>query len=155
MACNFNKKEIRTSSNATKSPALAINKHIEASNALFFINEYVRRGNNLEPVSPENYTNSSHLVTQTFKSELTRILSEARKRDSLVGLDFDPIIDGQFTPQKGFEIEHIDSSVGYLFLQGVDLPDFKLTIKLAYQNSQWLVDGCGIINIPEEKRRRQ
>lgn len=154
-ACNFNKKEVSTSSNTAKIPTLTLNKTIDVKNALTFINEYVSHVNKLEPIDPKTYADSSSLTTQAFKTELSRILTEANKQDSIVGLDFDPIVNAQFTPEQGFKVEHVDTTSGYILLKGVDRPDFKLTMKLVFQNNKWQVDGCGIVNIPEEKRRTQ
>jgi hypothetical protein len=33
-----------------------------------------------------------------------------------------------------------------------DWTEFKLTMKVIEENGNWLVDGCGIVNIPQDKR---
>jgi hypothetical protein len=65
------------------------------------------------------------------------------------GLGFDPILDAQDNPEK-FEIVRKDGS--FLVVRGVDWPEFTVTMKLKLIGLQWLVEGCGIVNIPEEKK---
>lgn len=71
-----------------------------------------------------------------------------------MGLDFDPIFDAQDFPDEGFIILSHDSS-GYVTLQGKDWPEFTVVAKVAWENNTWLVDGTGVINIPEEKRTKR
>jgi hypothetical protein len=40
-------------------------------------------------------------------------------------------------------------------VKGKDWTDFKLTIKVVLENGKWLIDGCGIVNIPNEKRSKR
>ncbi|MBK6833593.1 MAG: hypothetical protein IPG89_04680 [Bacteroidetes bacterium] len=69
-----------------------------------------------------------------------------------MGLGADPIVDAQDYPSKGFELESIDEQTNFLIVKGKDMPEFKLTIKVVEENGNWLVDGCGIVNIPKDKR---
>lgn len=77
---------------------------------------------------------------------------EYKKADPEIGLDADPIFDAQDYPDKGFELETFDSKTNYLVVKGKNWTDFKLRIKMVLENDRWLVDGCGIINIPHDKR---
>jgi hypothetical protein len=36
-------------------------------------------------------------------------------------------------------------------VQGKNSPQFQVSIQLVKENNKWLVDGCGIINIPADK----
>ena len=99
-----------------------------------------------------DWVNSNNLATKGFKTELKRILDDAYKKEPEVGLDFDPILNAQDWPDKGFELASFDERTNYLTVSGKDWPDFKLTMKITEENGNWLVDGCGIINIPTEKR---
>jgi len=69
-----------------------------------------------------------------------------------MGLGADPIFDAQDYPSKGFELESIDETTNYLTMKGKDWSEFKLTMKVVEENGKWLVDGCGIVNIPKDKR---
>ena len=103
-------------------------------------------------LSVEEWVSSSKLTTTRFKTELKKLLAEAYKEDPELGLDADPIFDAQDYPDKGFELDYFDSNTNYVVAKGKDWPDFKLTMKMVLENNNWLVDGCGIINIPTAKR---
>ena len=124
--------------------------------ALTFINSYVENCNKMkESIKIVQWVNSNSLTTNNFKKELKRIIDEAYKEDPELGFDFDPIFDGQDYPDKGFELESFDSRTNYIVVKGKDWLDFKLTIKMVLENNDWLVDGCGIINIPKDKRSKR
>lgn len=121
--------------------------------ALAFINEYNDNRNKMaEGVNIVDWVTSNNLTTRRFKEELKILLDEAYKVEPEVGLDFDPILNAQDNPDKGFEIESFDEPTNYLTVKGIDWPDFKVVIKVVEENGNWLVDGCGIINIPKERQ---
>jgi len=121
--------------------------------ALTFINSYVENCNKMkESIGVIEWVNSNKLTTQSFKTELKRLMDEAYKLEPEIGLDADPIFDAQDYPDKGFEFDSLDDKTNYIVVKGKNWPNFKLTIKIIYGNSNWLVDGCGIINIPNDKR---
>ena len=121
-------------------------------NALIFINDYVDNCNKMnQRIDDVEWVNSNNLATKSFKSELKRILDDAYEKEPEVGLDFDPILDAQDYPDKGFELESFDERTNYLTVKGKDWPEFKLTMKMIEENGTWLVDGCGIINILKNK----
>jgi hypothetical protein len=99
-----------------------------------------------------DWVNSNKLTTSEFKLELKRIIDEAYKNDPELGIEADPIFDAQDNPYEGFVLESFDDKSNYLIVKGVDWPDFKLTMKIKNVNGVWLVDGCGMVNIPNEKR---
>ena len=134
------------------SPAIVESK--EASdNALTFLNEYVANCNKEKgSIGIAEWVNSSELTTNRFKTELKKMLAEAYKVDPELGLDADPIFDAQDYPDKGFELAAFDSKTNYVVVKGKNWPDFKLTLKMVAENNTWLVDGCGLINIPPAKR---
>jgi len=72
--------------------------------------------------------------------------------DPEIGLGFDPILDAQDYPDKGFEIVHSDSTNEFVTVRGIDWPEFLLVLRLANHENKWLVDGSGVINIPENRR---
>lgn len=99
--------------------------------------------------------NANTLVTIGFKTEFKKIIDDALKQDPELGLDADPIFDAQDYPDKGFELDTFDEKTNYITLKGKDWSEFKLTLKMLEQNGNWLVDGCGIINIPANKRAKR
>lgn len=141
-------KSIEASSNETIKPK--DNLHVEI--ALKFINSYVDNCNKMNhSIGILEWVNSNSLTTNSFKTELKSIIEEANKFDPEMGLETDPIFDAQDYPEKGFEFESFDRKTNFMILKGKDWPDFKLTLKMVFKNNNWLIDGCGIINIPTEK----
>jgi Protein of unknown function (DUF3828) len=127
--------------------------NLPVNTALKFINLYVDNCNKTkESVGIVEWVNSNNLTTNRFKTELKSIIEEAYKIDPEMGLDADPIFDAQDYPDKGFEVESFDNETNYIVVKGKDRTDFKLTMKLVLENDNWMVDGCGIINIPNDKR---
>jgi hypothetical protein len=118
--------------------------------ALTFINSYVENCNKRkEATGITEWVSSSDLVTQKFKNEFKRVVDEAYQEDPELGLDADPIFDAQDYPDKFV----LDSEEGvYLTARGKDWPEFKLKMKVEKATDKWLVDGCGIINIPSDRR---
>jgi hypothetical protein len=124
-------------------------------NALAFINSYVENTNKMgQAVETRKWVNSNDLSTSGFKTELNKILDEAYRKEPEVGLDFDPILDAQDNPNI-FGLESFDETTNYLVVKGKDWPEFKVTMKIKEENGRWLVDGCGFINIPNDKRPSQ
>jgi hypothetical protein len=129
------------------------NPVVDTDIALKFINGYAENSNEANMMADKiEWVNSSHLTTEDFKIELKRIINDAYKAEPEVGLDFDPILDAQDSPDKGFELESFDEKTNLLTVRGKDWKEFKLTIKIIEENGNWLVDGCGIVNIPTDKR---
>jgi len=125
----------------------------KTNNALAFINGYVENVNKMkQAVGIIDWVNSNKLATNEFKLELKRIVDEAYKNDPELGIEADPIFDAQDNPSEGFVLESFDDKTNYLIVKGIDWPDFKLTMRIKNVNGVWLVDGCGIVNIPNEKR---
>ncbi len=91
-------------------------------------------------------------ISEDIKTELKTIMKEAYKIEPELALNADPIFDAQDYPEKGFELDSFESKTNYVVVKGKDLEDFKLTMKMVLENDNWLVDGCGIINIPINKR---
>jgi hypothetical protein len=121
--------------------------------ALTFINSYVDNCNKMsEAIDIIEWVNSNNLTTNHFKTEVKSIMEEAFKEDPELGLGFDPIFDAQDYDDNGFELVTYDSKTNYVVVKGKNWSDFKLTIKVVLEDNKWLVDGCGIINIPKDKQ---
>jgi hypothetical protein len=138
--------------------SLGQEKKLEPENALKFINAYVEKCNNHEDATSTTvWVNSTVWVTQEFKASLSEMMQKA---DPELGLGFDPIFNAQDYPSEGFEVDsikppHASTSEGFLILKGKNWTDFKLTIHMRYFNSQWLVDGCGVVNMPTDKQDKR
>lgn len=129
---------------------LSQNTELDYQVAVQFINDYADFVNDLHSeIRITEWVNNRKDVTNSFKTELKRILDEAEKNDPELGLGFNPILDAQDNPNK-FEIDGKENE--YVVVKGVNWPEFRLTLKLKNEEKKWLVDGSGIINIPKDKR---
>lgn len=124
--------------------------------ALTFINSYIADCNKMnKSVGYLNFVKSSTLTSNSFKTELQKIVDEAEKEYPEMGLDFDPIVDGQDYPDEGFELKHFDSKTNIIVVKGKKWTDFEVTMKMILNNRKWLVDGCGIVNIPKNEQSKR
>ena len=148
------KKEITTEPNVVSSTETQIDKgNAPADIALTFINSWVDNCNKRkESIGIIEWVNSNNLATNRFKTEVKTMIEDAFKIESEYGLGFDPIFDAQDYPDEGFELESFDSETNFVVVKGKNWADFKLTIKMVLENNKWLVDGCGIVNVPNDKR---
>lgn len=118
--------------------------------ALNFINDYVDNCNKMKnQIGIIEWINSNQNASKELKSELIRIIEEANQNDPEYGLGFDPIFDAQDYPDEGFELTKFDSISNYLTVEAKNWKGFIITMKIKEINNKWLVDGCGIINIPK------
>jgi hypothetical protein len=121
--------------------------------ALTFIHSYVDNCNKMnKSTGIIEWVHANPLTTKNFKDVTKKIIEDAYLEDPEMGLGFDPIFDGQDYPDEGFELEEYDSITNFIVVKGENWDDYKLTLKVVLENDKWLVDGCGIINIPKEKR---
>ena len=105
-----------------------------------------------EAVDIREWVITSELVTDNFKTELVNMINEAFEREPDYGLGFDPILDAQDYPEEEFLLSNYDSTLSVATVNGKQWTSFVLNIKLTNQNDRTLVDGCGVVNIPEEHR---
>ncbi len=128
----------------------------QVNTALNFINSYIVDCNKMKKsIGYLNFVKSSTLTSNSFKTELQKIVAEAEKEDPELGLGFDPIVDGQDYPDEGFELKQFDSKTNIIVVKGKKWTDFEITMKVILENRKWLVDGCGIINIPKNKQSKR
>ena len=117
--------------------------------ALKFANTYIEQSySSMEDI--EQWIDSTNMTTASFNTEYKKIVHKAWEEDPEMGLGFDPIIDGQDFPDEGYELDHIDGESGYVFLIGKN-EGYRLTLRIVKEGDKWLVDGAGIINIPEKE----
>jgi len=119
--------------------------------ALQFINSYTELSL-YRPDSIEAWILNNPLVTEHFKITYKNLMDSALQVDPEIGLGFDPILDAQDYPDKGFEIVPHDSTNEFVTVRGIDWPEFLLVLKLANHENKWQVDGSGVINMPENRR---
>jgi hypothetical protein len=136
----------------TDNKSIVTNESVNNEVALIFINGYVNFCNqkNLEKNS-EKWIEGNELATGQFKMAYKEIIENAAKDDPEIGLGFDPIFDAQDYPEKGFEFLKSDND-GYITLKGIDWPDFTIVIKLKSVGDKLMVDGAGIINVPNDRQ---
>ena len=161
LGCESKKEKLsEVSESDMKSSVLKDSKEIENTPtnlnfqvALDFLNAYIKHSNDSEDgLDMVQWTRASPLATDKFKTELLKLVNEAWKEDPEIGLGFDPIFDAQDYPDEGVELLDFDSETGYLVVKGIKWDSFNVTMKIVHQNGQTMVEGCGVINIPEEKR---
>lgn len=133
--------------NAEKSAAAAPDSMV----AVKFINAYLASFG--QAADGKKWLKQNGLVTDRFITTYTQLIDQAWKDDPEMGLGFDPIIAAQDAPQK-VELESFDAKTGYVVVRGIDWPDFRIVLKIVQEKDQWLVDGAGVINIPEDKQLR-
>jgi hypothetical protein len=132
----------------------ASNQHLLDYNiALDFINGYTKHVNEQSPTNYDtNYIERNALLTDNFKRQYDSILDDAKEEGSL---DCDPIFDAQDFPDKGFSILKVDTTNGFVTVVGRNWPEFELVLKVVKDSNKTLVDGVGVINIPENRRRKK
>lgn len=124
--------------------------------AIRFLNSYIEDTNEMkDPFEIIDWAKASPLVTENFRYKLEKLVSDARKEDPELGLGFDPIFDAQDYPDEGVRLHSMGSEPNYVIAQGKKWRDFKVAVKLVLQDGKTLVDGCGVINIPEDKRAKR
>jgi hypothetical protein len=127
-----------------------------ANVALKFINDYVKNCNKMrEQVGIVEWVNAYPNVSQEFKTELTKMIQEAEENDPGYGLGFDPIFDAQDYPDDGFGLAEFDSISNYLTVKAKSWKGFTITMKIKELDKKWMVDGCGVINIPKTKQAKR
>jgi hypothetical protein len=135
-----------------QSKSKGTNDKAKADVALKFMNDYVKYCNSRGAESnTTKWIESNRQVTNEFKKGYKKLIEEATKKEPESGLDFDPVFDAQDYPEKGFEFLKSDNE-GYVFLKGIDWPDFITVIKIMLVEDKWMVDGAGIINVPKDRQ---
>lgn len=139
-------KESSDSKNEKTRPTSKIDYNI----ALEFINEYNKDFFNPTSTSID-WLSKNKYASQNLIKSYKQLQDAAEAADPELGLDFDPILNGQDSDEEGFEIKKIDSIKNYVTVRGKSLSTFEITIKLIENNGKTLVDGSGVLNIPKSK----
>jgi hypothetical protein len=95
-----------------------------------------------------NWVSSSPYVSQEFKLAFKRTIFSARKEDPELGLDYDPIVDAQDYPDKGFPVKEVKifNKKAIVTMEGIDWSDFHVAVELVSVKDKWLINGIGHIN---------
>jgi hypothetical protein len=118
--------------------------------ALEFINDYVKHLNSGDPFDRMSWVENNELATDEFKASYKKLFTEAFEDDPEAGLDYDPILNAQDTP-VGFEFVRLEDNE-YVVMKGTDQPQFTNVLRVRFVVDRWLVEGTGVVNIPEQKR---
>ncbi len=136
----------KTNVESTKESKVKIEKDLDTSFVLTFINDYVTNSNTVNtPVL--KWLSEYQNVTNDLIYRLERMIDSAYQIEPEIGLDFDPIFNAQDYPEEGFMIDSINEEANTIIVKGKDWQEFKLPIKLKLVKNQWLIDGVGAINI--------
>ena len=158
ISCDFINKSPKSieSSNTEIVKDSVYNPQIKYEVATEFMNNYTDYVmDTIGKISEDEYIKQNELLTDNFKKRYQTIIDSANRVEPEIGLDFDPIVDGQDSPDKGFKIKSIDKENDLVTLQGIDWKDFEVTVKVINQNNKSFVDGAGIINIPTNKQAKR
>lgn len=120
-------------------------KGMDPQISLDVMNDYVKSGSALR--DPAKWVKNNKMLSPDFKKAYDKMIAEAYKDDPEMGLGFDPILNAQDFPEKGFEIKSVDSKKGLITLRGIDWPEFVVATKLAEVKGEWLLDGAGVIRM--------
>jgi hypothetical protein len=92
----------------------------------------------------EKVVQRSPQLSPAFKKAYAELLAKARKKDPELGLDYDPIVDGQDFPDAGFAVTSLTlkGASGSAVVTSKD-KSFKKTIsiKLVKLDGKWLING--------------
>jgi len=131
----------------------------QAKAANSFMNQYKKYCddslNEKTKLTAEQWLQRNKTVTENFKKSYKQLVDDASKEDPEMGLDFDPILDAQDYPDKGFKILSCDEKSNLVTLSGIGWESFTVVVKTSRTEKDWLIDGAGVINIPQDKRARR
>lgn len=95
---------------------------------------------------PKNWVQANQYLTSDFKLSYKTIMQKAFDNDSDFGLGFDPILDAQDYPAKGYSVLSCDNVNHSVLLQGKQLTSFTVKAKLKKMRGQWLINQMGVVN---------
>ena len=141
----------RKSNSNKKNSSSQINSEA-AQVALKFLKEYTEvLENNTTSIpndvsNPEDYDveyiyfKTTDLITERFRNELLKLTVECYSEEDGCGAYL--IKWNQYYDPK-LKILSYNSNKGIVIIQGVDMPDFKVKVKVKNVNGKWLVDNSG------------
>lgn len=131
----------------------------EGEAALHFINAYIKQIETpaMERAEdPVEWAIKTPLVTKEFSVALDELWTEALREFPDEGLGGDPILDAQDYPDA-FQVGSCED--GFVLLRSMDErwgDSFTVVLKMVQApDGRWLVDGSGMVRIPEERQRQE
>jgi hypothetical protein len=95
---------------------------------------------------------ANSLVSHSFPKSYEATVLAGFKIDPELGLNADPILDAQDSPDIGFKLLKCSRTPGYVMLQGTDWPEFRVTVSVIRTSKGLKVNGAGMVNIPKIER---
>jgi Protein of unknown function (DUF3828) len=99
------------------------------------------------------FVKSKPYFSKGFEQALEKLIADALRQEPEMGLDYDPIINGQDLPEKGFRTAAVtlkgDTAVASVGRVGRKSPPLK--VRLIRQEGSWLIDGIDTLNAAPEK----
>ncbi len=135
---------------ACETPKKEVKTEVDARIALEVMNNYVANCNALK--DPQKWVQNNRLLSHDFKEAYKSMIEDAFKEDPEMGLGFDPILNAQDFPEKGFKVSSVLLEKRMVILEGIDMPDFTVATRLVEINGKWLLDGAGAIRIPKPEK---
>lgn len=137
---------VRSSADCAKGADVAAKK---------FINDYIdhlqHSFKDKGPIERDQWVETNPQITTNFKSSYRAIIDKARKTDPVLGLNADPILDAQDYPDEGVVVDQCKEP-DYVTLKGNKWKEFKIVVRVIRVKDVWMMEGAGIVNIPEDKQ---
>lgn len=114
--------------------------------ALQFMNAYVQHIREGAGEDENRWIMKHPLLTVRCREAWLKMMDKAYKDDPEMGLGFDPFLNAQDYPEKGFEWKGGRDSSGWFRLSGVDWPDFTVPVRVVLEDDAWKVDAAGAVN---------
>lgn len=111
-----------------------------------FINGYITQLKKQSPSAMRIWILSNPNITEAFKVAYKKLI------ETNPAPDYDFVLDAQDVPEQSLEINsfHEEDRNFWLAPKNSTTPVLMAHLKLV--GGKWLVDGCGAVNIPKEKR---
>lgn len=122
-------------------------KEADTQVAVSFINDYFTNLNAWPAhIGYDEWLFSRNDASDGLKQRLKDLIEEAEKLDPEMGLDYDPIINGQDHPETKMVLKSVDLQTGAIVVQG-EAPNqwYEIPMQMEYLDGKWLVSGCGAL----------
>jgi hypothetical protein len=99
------------------------------------------------------FVKSKPYFSKGFVKALQKLIRDAERQDPELGLDYDPIINGQDLPEKGLRTAEVtlQGDTAVASVERVGSEEKPLQVRLVRQKGVWLIDGIDELN-PRPKR---
>lgn len=118
-------------------------------NLVSFINDYIARRKKQNPLEVSGWVLSNSNITEAFKGAYKKLI------ETNPSPDYDFVLDAQDVPEQGLEINSFHEGERNFWLAPKNSTHPILMAHLKLVGGKWLVNGCGAVNIPKEKRAQK